>query len=302
MMQHAKLQYDQQAVHISHQVLHTKNVIRKNFKHLRQLLYDEEQAMLAALNEEQTQKKQILKDEIEKINAETLSLSGLIRELRGNLDSGDIQFLQKFKDMMKRAQEMNQDPDPVQGQLIDTAQYLGNLKFTVWSKIRLTEISYSPVVLDPNTANSQLILSEDLTSLRDEDEFEEEDDAGVQRKQLPSNPERFNRFPCVLGSVGYTSGTHIWDVDVGDSTFWMLGVTTESVQRKGATSLPREVWCVGYDGNTLSLKAPQESCIPFLGCKKPKRDKTSSTTWSTRGVERVKLVELSPGKASVFSS
>jgi len=50
--------------------------------------------MLAALNEEQTQKKQILKDEIEKINAETLSLSGLIRELRGNLDSGDIQFLQ----------------------------------------------------------------------------------------------------------------------------------------------------------------------------------------------------------------
>jgi len=103
------------------------------------------------------------------------------------------------------------------------------------------------------------------------DEFEEEDDAGVQRKQLPSNPERFNRFPCVLGSVGYTSGTHIWDVDVGDSTFWMLGVTTESVQRKGATSLPREVWCVGYDGNTLSLKAPQESCIPFLGCKKPKR-------------------------------
>ncbi|XP_056089090.1 E3 ubiquitin-protein ligase TRIM35-like [Rhinichthys klamathensis goyatoka] len=254
-----------------HQVRHTKDVIREDFKHLHQLLYDEEEGMLAALNEEQTQKKQLMKDKIEKINAETLSLSGLITELRGNLDSGEIQFLQKFKDMMKRAQDMNQDPDPVQGVLIDTAQYLGNLKFTVWSKIRLSEISYSPVVLDPNTANSQLILSEDLTSLRDEDEFEEEDAAGMQRKQLPTNPERFDRFPCVLGSVGYSSGTHIWDVDVGDSTFWMLGVTTESVRRKGATSLPSEVWCVGFDGNTLSLKAPQESCIPLLGCEKPKR-------------------------------
>ncbi|XP_077069997.1 zinc-binding protein A33-like isoform X2 [Siphateles boraxobius] len=254
-----------------HQVCHTKGIMREDFERLHQLLYDEEIAMLAALNEEKKQKKQLLEDKIEKRNAEILSLSGLIKDFRGNLDSGDIQFLQKFKDMMKRAQDMNQDPDPVQGGLIDTAQYLGNLKFTVWSKIRLTEMSYSPVVLDPNTANSQLILSKDLTSLRDEDEFEEEDVAGVQRKQLPTNPERFDRFPCVLGSVGYSSGTHIWDVDVGDSTFWMLGVTTESVQRKGATSLPSEVWCIGYDGNTLSLKAPQKSCIPLLGCVKTER-------------------------------
>ncbi|XDV40365.1 hypothetical protein PO909_009458 [Leuciscus waleckii] len=271
MLQHAKFECNHQAEHICHQVWHTENVIKKDFKHLHQLLYDEEKAMLAALYTEKTEKTQLIKDQIEEMNDEILSLSEIIRELRGNLDSGDIQFLQNFKDMMERAQDMNRDPDPVQGGLIDTAQYLGNLKFTVWSKIRVTEISYSPVVLDPNTANTQLILSEDLTSLRDEDEFEEEDVAGMKRKLLPANPERFDRFPCVLGSVGYSSGTHIWDVDVGDSTFWMLGVTTESVQRKGAISLPREVWCVGYDSDTLSLKAPQESCIPLLGCEKLKR-------------------------------
>ncbi|XP_067250913.1 E3 ubiquitin-protein ligase TRIM35-like [Chanodichthys erythropterus] len=270
MIQHAKFEYNQQAEHIRHQALHTANVIKKDFKHLHQLLYDEEKAMLAALNEEKTQKTQLMKDKIETMNDEVLSLSKTIRELTDHLDSGDIHFLQNFKDMMKRAQDMNQDPDPVQGGLIDTAQYLGNLKFTVWSKIRWS-FSYSPVVLDPNTANSQLILSEDLTSLRNEDELEEEDVAGVQRKKLPSNLERFDKFPCVLGSVGYSSGTHIWDVDVGDSTFWMLGVTTESVQRKGTTSLPSEVWCIGYDSDTLSLKAPQESCIPLPACEKPKR-------------------------------
>lgn len=79
---------------VQRQVWHTKNVIKEDFEHLHQLLYDEEEAMLAALNEEQTQKKQLMKDKIEKMNAEISSLSRLITELRGNLDSGDIQFLQ----------------------------------------------------------------------------------------------------------------------------------------------------------------------------------------------------------------
>lgn len=126
------------------------------------------------------------------------------------------------------------------------------------------------MVLDPNTANSQLILSEDLTSLRVKED-EEEDMVDMQWKQLPANPERFDKYPCVLGSVGYSSGTHVWDVDVGDGIFWMLGVTVESVQRKGITSLPSEVWCITYDSDMLTLKAPQELYIPLLGCERPQQ-------------------------------
>lgn len=79
---------------VQHQLWHTKDAIREDFERLHQLLYNEEEAMLAALNEEQTLKKQLMKDKIEKMNAEIVSLSRLITELRGNLDSGDIQFLQ----------------------------------------------------------------------------------------------------------------------------------------------------------------------------------------------------------------
>ncbi|XP_073703881.1 zinc-binding protein A33-like [Garra rufa] len=256
-----------QVEHISHQFWHTENIIKKDFKHLHQLLYDEEKAMLDALKEEKNHKTQLMKDKIKKMSDEILSLSKTLTELRGKLDGGDVPFLQSFKDMLERAQNMNPEPEivQVQGGLIDTAQYLGNLKFTVWSKIRQS-ISYTPVVLDPNTANSQLILSKDLTRVRDRDEQEE-----GEKNRLPDNPERFNRCPSVLGSVGYSSGTHIWDVDVELSTFWMLGVTTESVKRKGTSSLPSEVWCIGYGSDTLSLKAPHESCIPFLGFMKPKR-------------------------------
>ncbi len=97
-------------------------------------------------------------------------------------------------------------------------------------------VSSAPVILDPNTADPHLLVSDDLTSVR----------YSGNNQPLPDNPERFNICPCVLGSEGFNSGTHCWDVEVKESLYWSLGVTTASNQRKGCVFFNTDVWSVAY--------------------------------------------------------
>ncbi len=92
------------------------------------------------------------------------------------------------------------------------------------------------MILDPNTADSRLVVSDDLTSVR----------RSENNQLIPDNPERFDFYPCVLGSEGFNSGTHCWDVEVKESSDWSLGVTTASNQRKGGVFFNTDVWSVAY--------------------------------------------------------
>ncbi|XP_041926936.1 E3 ubiquitin-protein ligase TRIM35-like [Alosa sapidissima] len=242
--------YKEMAKHIKTQAEHTEKQIKEEFEKLHQFLRDEEAARIAALREEEEQKSQMMKEKIEKMSREISSLSDTIRAIEEKMGADDVTFLQNYKSTVERAQCTLQDPERVSGALINVAKHLGNLKFRVWEKMKDT-VQYTPVTLDPNTAHPLLILSEDLTSVRRGDE-----------QQLPDNPERFDKYASVLGSEGFNSGTHCWDVEVGEYTRWNVGVMTEFLQRKGEYCSMSGRWFVYYrDGKYGACAPPQPSTL-----------------------------------------
>ncbi|KAJ8790437.1 hypothetical protein J1605_004410 [Eschrichtius robustus] len=98
------------------------------------------------------------------------------------------------------------------------------------------------VILDPNTANPILLVSDDQRSLQ----------RAGERQNLPDNPERFDWHYCVLGCKSFTSGRHYWEVEVGDRKEWHVGVCRENVERKCWIKMTPEngFWTMGLsDGN-----------------------------------------------------
>ncbi|XP_076852184.1 E3 ubiquitin-protein ligase TRIM35-like isoform X2 [Brachyhypopomus gauderio] len=211
------------AAHIKYQAQHTERQIKEEFEKIHQFLRDEEAARIAALKEEEEQKSHMMRRKIEEMSGEIASLSDQIRNTEKEMEAENIPFL------LVRITQVHHTPkqhEKVSGALINVAKHLSNLKFRVWERMQKI-LQYYPVTLDPNTAHPHLHLSDDLTTveLRPQDSL------------LPDNPERFDEYVCVLGSEGFNSGTHCWDVDVGDSDEWELGVIRESEWRKG-----EEVW------------------------------------------------------------
>ncbi|XP_033834347.1 E3 ubiquitin-protein ligase TRIM21-like [Periophthalmus magnuspinnatus] len=106
------------------------------------------------------------------------------------------------------------------------------------------------VTLDPDTAHPRLALSEDLKQVHHTDV----------KKQLPDSPLRFDTCVSVLGKQSFSSGRFYFEVQVKGKTEWDLGVTQESINRKGKISLTPEhgLW-------SITLRNKNE----YIACSSP---------------------------------
>lgn len=159
-----------------------------------------------------------------------------------------------------------------------------------------------PVTLDPNTAQSNLKFSEELSCVQ-----------YSSKQLLPDNPERCTSRVCVLGATGFTSGKHSWTVEVGQGKDWYIGVAQESIKRKSTVFLNRSegFWVIGLcNGDSfwaqtsprtkLVLKQKPERITVKLDYDKGKvvfinaADLTTIHTFSDRFTEKI-YPYFSPG-------
>ncbi|XP_069568742.1 E3 ubiquitin-protein ligase TRIM39-like [Brachyistius frenatus] len=235
---------DETAGHIEVQARNTERQIKEKFKELSQILQVEEKTRIAALRKEEKLKSKRMREKTDSLSREISSLSDTIRVTEEELRAKDVSFLQNYKAAVERVQwrPLLDYIEIVPGALIDVAKHLVNLTYPACNKIK-EMISYTPVVLDPNTAHPHLILSEDLTSVR-----------FGRRQKLPKNPERIDYYRCVLGSEGFDSGTHSWDVEVKDTVEWLVGVAAESAHRR--RDLRSGLWLIRFSYDKYSALYP----------------------------------------------
>ncbi|XP_034394769.1 zinc finger protein RFP [Cyclopterus lumpus] len=79
------------------------------------------------------------------------------------------------------------------------------------------------VSLNPVTAYPFLILSEDRKQVK----------RGEKLQFYRNSQQRFDVWSCAVTKENYSTGRHYWEVFVGDSKDWKLGVVSESAPRKG---------------------------------------------------------------------
>ncbi|XP_073480878.1 E3 ubiquitin/ISG15 ligase TRIM25-like [Aquarana catesbeiana] len=124
------------------------------------------------------------------------------------------------------------------------------------------------ITLDPDTAHNYLNISDDrktaLKTIKNMNRpntqkrfqvYKVENgslyDSNL-RKDVPQYREII--FPKVLSSQSFSSGRHYWDVDVGGSSDWRVGMCYPSIARTGEESeigCNEKSWCLEWNGNLL---------------------------------------------------
>ncbi|XP_035204219.1 zinc finger protein RFP-like [Oxyura jamaicensis] len=253
--------------------------IASEFKQLQQYLEEQECLLMARLGELERQIETRMKENADKLSKRIFHLDGLIREKEDSQLSG-CEFPQDTGDILGRCEKgkfqekewMSHNLEKTPGvcsekppELEETARKLQEASMSaLGEEVQESQGLYTKVnvTLDPDTAQSWLILSEDRKSVMQ----------GATQQHRPDNAERFDPWPCVLGCEGFNSGRPCWEVEVARGSCWAVGVALGSVRRKGPIDMNPVggIWAVGrYKEKFQALTSPTPT--PFLPSMVPRR-------------------------------
>ncbi|XP_029440391.1 E3 ubiquitin-protein ligase TRIM39-like [Rhinatrema bivittatum] len=221
---------EKKAEELRNEIVIKRQKIESDFEELQQFLTEEKRILLSRLEEEEKNILQKIWENVTRLEEQSSSIRHLISEIEEYSQQPATEFLKDVKNTLSRYQKVKfPEPEAVSSDLKMGLQlnYPWQLKKLItnfgglewWMERGRYAVD---VTLDPETANPELVLSEDGKSVRD----------GGTRQSLPDSPRRFD-ICSVLGREGFTSGRHYWEVEVGDRPDCAVGVCRDSVRRKG---------------------------------------------------------------------
>ncbi|XP_018424409.1 PREDICTED: E3 ubiquitin-protein ligase TRIM39-like [Nanorana parkeri] len=101
------------------------------------------------------------------------------------------------------------------------------------------------ISLDINTAHNDLHISDDMKTA-----------SYSPHQNRPKTPQRFKDYTQVLSSQSISSGRHYWEVDVGGSAYWSIGMCYPSIDRGGyqaQNECNNKSWCLRRSGDWYSV-------------------------------------------------
>ncbi|XP_078272289.1 zinc-binding protein A33-like [Rhinoraja longicauda] len=224
------------------------------FAELRQILNEKERLFLKDLREDEESVLNPMEKNLREIQEEINSIQEKLLKLQERMNQTDsLIFLKEETRQKRRISDDNKSLSVADGAL-DIGKF--DDPFLLNTVLRKTTdyVKRVSVTLDVETAHARLEVSEDRKRARR---------TGTERS-LPDTGKRFTVSACVLGSEGFTSGRHYWEVEVGGSRGWSLGVAAESVERKRSVTATPEtgVWRIEREDDKFDAVTSPPSRLP----------------------------------------
>ncbi|XP_032097949.1 E3 ubiquitin-protein ligase TRIM58 isoform X2 [Sapajus apella] len=218
------------------------------------VIWKEEQLQLRRLEEEERVTLQRLRESKGRLAQHSKALKELADELEERCQRPALGLLEGVRGVLSRSKAVTRlEAENIPMELRTACRIPGRREM-----LRKFQVD---VKLDPATAHPSLLLTADLRSVQD----------GELWRDVPSNPERFDTWPCVLGLQTFSSGRHYWEVQVGEGAEWGLGVCQDTLVRKGETTPSPEngVWALWLlKGNEYMVLASPS--VPLLRLESPR--------------------------------
>uniref|UniRef100_A0A803WG49 B30.2/SPRY domain-containing protein n=3 Tax=Ficedula albicollis TaxID=59894 RepID=A0A803WG49_FICAL len=224
--------------------------VPETFKELQQFLKEQEEILLAQLQQVSQELVEKRCEYSSRVLEREWLLDMVIAQIEEMQDKPVVEFLMDVGKILSSCKAASAPiPKPVSPPLqrrVESLSEMSQLVVDMAAKIKVNLQSRvgwekEQVTLDPETTSPYLMLSRDHKTIWHENG----------KRNLPDTSKRFTGSSSVLGSRGFTSGRHYWEVEVKKGGDCAVGVALESVPRKESLSVAMEkIWALrlSWDG------------------------------------------------------